>query len=124
MSDAEILEATGRSERTLRRWKASGLPKWARKAIEAHRGLLKVRTVKSYEVWRVLETGEVVCPAGDTFMLSELRAIGYYKQSMDSYRLRNVALERELRDIKKHSTRSKAGPAAANDLEYLPNRSR
>lgn len=122
ISDEIILSATGRSARTLRRWRAEGLPSWAADAIAAARGLVKVETAKSYEVWRVLKNGNVICPAGDEYTLSELRAARFYKQAMRGYRVRMLALERQVLSIRGESGLHLS--IAANDLEFLPSQRR
>lgn len=121
-TDKDILTWTGRSARTLCRWKREGVPVWARDCIVRNTGLVRVKTKRSFEVWRVLSSGDVTCPAGDTYKLSELRAMTYYKQAMNSYRVRAIAAEKENLLIKVEYSQS--GRPAANDREFLPNRSR
>lgn len=62
-------------------------------------------SANSVEVWRIQESGDVTCPAGDTFKLSELRATAYYKQALPGYRQRALVDEHALEWLEERNGR-------------------
>lgn len=125
ITDQEILSWTNRSARTLRRWKQKDeCPQWVFNVITRCAGIVDAKTARGSEIWRISDSGEIRCPAGDLYQIGELRALPYIKAASNGHRRRWIALESEIKQLRAefNAALKKAGHSTlpANDSEFLP----